>query len=87
MFRLKKLVIFCITNYTKISFILFILFKVFVNMGGEESKSFIYNEPITQNKEPGFSHIYRNQKFKKELTMTPDTSFRTYRDVFLRSCL
>lgn len=55
-------------------------------MGGSESKKIDYNEPISQNKEKGFSHIYRNPKFKNELTNTPDPSFRTYRDVVLKSC-
>jgi hypothetical protein len=42
---------------------------------------------MPNSKEPGFTPVYRNSKFYKELTSSPDPSIKTFRDAVIQSCL
>jgi hypothetical protein len=40
---------------------------------------------MPKSKEPGFTPVFRNPKFKNELTLTPDPKIKNYRDAIIQS--
>ena len=53
-------------------------------MGAQQSSDDVqYCYEMPNSREPGFSPIYRNPKFKNELTKTPDPKIRNYRDAII----
>jgi len=56
-------------------------------MGGNQSQEVNYIHEMPNSKESGFTPVYRNSQFYKELGSSPDPAIKTYRDVITRSCL
>lgn len=54
-------------------------------MGGGHSHDRVYSQPLKDSKQPGFSHIYRNETTLNGLLFTPSPELHSMKDVILQS--
>lgn len=60
-------------------------------MGGCTSstvaENILYNQPLREAKEDGFSHVYRCAKYMDKLDDTPEPHITSVKDILVDNCL
>jgi hypothetical protein len=49
--------------------------------------SIVYNRPVDEMKEDGFSHVYRCAKHMNKLDDTPEPHITSIKDILVENCL
>ena len=52
---------------------------------GQEQHHRVYNHPLKDSKQPGFSHVYRSERTLDGLLSTPEPNLHSMKDVILQS--
>ena len=52
---------------------------------GSNTSNIVYNQEVPNSREKGFSSVYRNPKYFKQLVSLPEPQIRTLKDVILNT--